>query len=288
MKAFSAKKGIAASGRLCYNPLARSSPMKKFRQRLFPLLLVVLLTGCDSPQPARMLRTPFPVRDAAGNGREYRVFLPARLGDARRPLLAYFHGVISPGFRDIVSLKDYTGSPVEETGLIPFCRSRGIILVVPTALYEYTFLNCRAKGWLIEREVDGVEKIIDAVIAHYPVDRRRVFLAGLSAGAGISHHLANRRPQAYSAILSHSQAYVNAAGEAIPPLAVGPQFGVVYAYNDGDYPGLIRICVESERLYRERGYRTALLRDLPPHGHAWSATNNGRFWKLLNRLGRKR
>jgi hypothetical protein len=253
---------------------------------LAPLILTLALQNCAPSRPAKVLQTPYPVSDAAGNPRAYRLFLPAARG-RRQPLLVYFHGVISPGFKKIPSLKNYTGSPVEETGLIQFCRARGIILLVPTARYEYTFLNCLSVGWLIDKEIDGVEKIIDTVIDRQPVDRRRVFLAGLSAGAGMSHHLANRRPRFYNAIISHSQAYVDPAGVPLPPVAKGPQFGVVYCYNSGDYPNLIRICIESERLYRENGYRTILLPDLPPRGHAWSNANNGRFWKLLNRLGRQ-
>ncbi|HEX7503195.1 MAG TPA: PHB depolymerase family esterase [Acidobacteriota bacterium] len=260
--------------------------MKKIWPWLGILVLIPALHGCRPSRPARILQTPYPVTDDSGNSRSYRLFLPAT-GGRRQPLLVYFHGVISPGFKKIPSLKNYTGSPVEETGLIPFCRARGIILLVPTARYEYTFLRCVSVGWRIDKEIDGVEKIIDTVIARYPVDPSRVFLAGLSAGAGISHYLANRRPRFYNAILSHSQAYVDQAGKVLPPVAKGPQFGVVFCYNSGDYRNLIHICIDSERLYRENGYRTVLLRDLPPHGHAWSSVNNSRFWKLLNRLGRR-
>jgi hypothetical protein len=251
------------------------------------LFLALTFNGCNSFQPAKTLETPYPVIDDSGNSRAYRLFLPATR-NGKLPLLVYFHGVISPGFKKIPTLKKYSGSPIEETGLIQFCRSRGIILLVPTARYEYTFLGCRAVGWEIDKEIDGIEKIIDTVIAKTPVDPRRVYLAGLSAGAGLSHSLANRRPYFYNAIISHSQAYVNQKGENLPPLVKGPQFGVVYCYNLGDYPELIRICIDSERIYRQNGYRTILLRDLPPRGHAWSSSNNGRFWKLLNRLGRRK
>jgi predicted esterase len=260
--------------------------MKKLLPWLGLLALATVLQSCGPSRPDRVLETPYPVVDDSGNSRSYRLFLPSG-GGRRQPMLVYFHGVISPGFKRIPSLKNYTGSPVEETGLIQFCRARGIILLVPTARYGYTFLKCSSVGWLIAKEIDGVEKIIDTVIAHYAVDPKRVYLAGLSAGAGMSHHLANRRPHFYNAIISHSQAYVNQAGEVLPPVEKGPQFGVVYCYNAGDYQNLIRICIDSERLYREYGYRTTLLRDLPPRGHAWSSVNNGRFWKLLNRLGRK-
>jgi len=250
------------------------------------LLLTLAFHGCDSFQPARTLETPYPVVDDAGNSRAYRLFLPAARS-GKLPLLVYFHGVISPGFKEIPALKRYTGSPIEETGLIQFCRARGIILLVPTARYEYTFLGCRAVGWQIDKEIDGIEKIIDTVIAKSPVDPRRIYLAGLSAGAGICHFLANRRPYFYNAIISHGQAYISQAGEILPPGVKGPQFGIVFCYNLGDYPNLIRICIDSERVYRKNGYRTVLLRDLPPRGHAWSSVNNRRFWKLLNRLGRK-
>jgi pimeloyl-ACP methyl ester carboxylesterase len=184
-------------------------------------------------------------------------------------------------------LKDYTGSPVEESGWIPFCRVRKIALLVPEARYEYSFLKQTSKGWLTEKEMDGVEKIIDIVVDKFPIDRSRIYLAGISAGAVFSHFLANHRPDFYSAIVSHSQAYVSERNEVLRPTVAGPRFGIVFCYNIGDYKQLIGFCLESEDLYRRAGYRTVLLPDLPPRGHAWSATNNARFWKLLQRLGRR-
>jgi len=251
------------------------------------LVLTTVLPGCRQGAPAAaLLHTPFAVTDDAGNSREYRLYMPGKKG--RVPLMLYFHGVISPGFKNIPSLRDYTGSPVEETELIPFCREHGIALLVPEALYEYTFLKCRSKGWLTVKEIDGVEKIIDTVVGRFPIDRDRVYLAGISAGAVFSHYLANRRPRFYSAVLSHSQAYVDPDGVVLRPAEKGPRFGVVFCYNQGDYKNLIAFCIESERIYREDGYRTALLRDVPPRGHAWSATNNARFWDLLTALGQER
>ena len=231
------------------------------------------------------LRTPFPVTDRQGNSREYRLFLPD-VADAPLPLLVYFHGVVSPGFKTIAGLKEYTGSPIEETGWIPFCRARRIALLVPEALYEYIFLKQTSKGWLTEKELDGVEKIIDTVVEKFPIDRNRIFLAGISAGAVFSHFLANHRPLFYTALVSHSQAYVSERNEVLEPAVQGPQFGIVFCYNIGDYKQLIGFCVKSEEIYRQAGYRTVLLPDLPPRGHAWSGTNNARFWKLLQRLGR--
>jgi hypothetical protein len=248
--------------------------------------LILALAGCRAPGPGKVLETPFPVVDQAGSAREYRLFLP-EVKRGRLPLLVYFHGVISPCFKRIPSLRSYTGSPVEETGLVAFCRSRGIALLVPRAKYEYTFLNCPSVGWLTSKEIDGVEKIIDTVAARFDIDDQRIYLAGISAGAVFSHFLANRRPRFYSAIVSHSQAYISEGGEVLKPAEKGPRFGIVFCYNDGDYKQLVQFCIDSERVYRGEGYRTALLTNLPPKGHAWSSRNNERFWKLLVRLGQR-
>jgi len=246
--------------------------------------LILTLAGCRAPGPGEVLDTPFPIIDQAGNAREYRLFLPDKK-KGKRPLLVYFHGVTSPCFKRIPSLRNYTGSPVEETGLITFCRSRGIALLVPRAKYEYMFLNCPSVGWSTSKEIDGVEKIIDTVAARFDIDIRRIYLAGISAGAVFSHFLANRRPLFYSAIVSHSQAYVSERGEVLKPAEKGPRFGIVFCYNKGDYNELVQFCIDSERIYRGEGYRTVLLPDLPPKGHAWSFRNNQRFWNLLVRLG---
>ena len=262
--------------------------MIKIALRTLLVSAALALAGCrPAPNPGKVLETPYPVIDDLGHSREYRIFLPDEADRRPLPMLVYFHGVISPGFKKLPSLKAYTGSPIEETGLIPFCREHRIVLVVPKPFYEYTFLNCPSVGWLTEKEIDGVEKIIDVVAGHGDVDRKKIYLAGISAGAVFCHFLANHRPEAYSALISHSQAYVSPGGEVLKPALPGPQFGVVFCYNIGDYKNLIRFCVDSERVYREAGYRTALLPDLPPYGHAWSSSMNERFWKWLRRLERK-
>lgn len=253
---------------------------------LLLLVAALLANGCARNE-YRVLDTPYAVRDTAGQSRHYRLYLPP-VGDRPLPLLAYFHGVRSPEFSRIPTLRAYTGSPVEETGLIEFCRTQRIALLVPQALYEYTFLNCRARGWVVEKEMNGVEAVIDAVKRHYPIATDQVYLAGISAGAGFCHFLANHRPTVYRAIVSHSQGYVNPAGEVLRPTAGGPLFGVVFCYNKGDYPDIIRLTTLSHQYYVESGYPVEFLKDVPPPGHAWSKENNPRFWKLLRRLGDRR
>jgi predicted esterase len=261
---------------------------------LIPTLLIfaaLFLHRCTREAKGSILQTPFEIVDHFGSKREYRVFLPPRAGDTPLPLLLYFHGVWSEEFsKKIPALRNYTGSPVEETGLIELSRRKGFVLLVPEALYEFKALkNCTARGWKMDEEIDGIEKIIDKIAAEYPISKAKIYLAGISAGAVLCHHLANKRPHYYAAVLSHSQAYTNkeGKGKVRKPAVKGPQFGVLFAYNEGDYPDLIKYCGESYRLYKEAGYRTELLKNVPPRGHTWSVQTNDRFWSLLQKLGRK-
>ena len=250
------------------------------------LVFCSFLTGCGSKERYRIIETPHPVTDRWDNPRTYRLYLPP--SGEKMPLVVYFHGIMSDGFKKIPSLRDYTGSPVEETGLIEFCRRRGIVLLVPRPAYHYTFLNQEATGWLpFEKEMDGIEKIIDRVVETYPISPKDIFLAGISAGAGLCHHLANHRPGFYSAILSHSQGYVDAENHLLEPSVKGPEFGTVFCYTRGDYDNLVQICIESERVYRRFGYRTVLLKNLAPETHSWDRASNRRFWRYLQRVKRQ-
>ena len=248
--------------------------------------ILFLFQSCKKMQDYQILKTPFSVIDKLGNSRDYKVYLPEIEVEGKIPLIVYFHGVRSECFKKYAGLKDYTGSPVEETGLIEFCKDNRIALLVPEPRYEYKFLNCICKGWSpFDKEIDGIEKIIDLVVEKYPIEKKRIYLVGLSAGAALTFHLANRRPQYYNAILSHSQGSVHVNLQYLKPSARGPKFGVLLAYTKGDYTNLIEICIKTERIYKAHNYRVILLKDLPPKSHKWSNANNNMFWEYLNKLG---
>lgn len=193
---------------------------------------------------------------------------------------------MSKCFQKYAGLKNYTGSPVEETGLIEFCKLNKIALLVPEPRYKYKFLNCMCTGWSpFDKETDGIEKMIDLVIEKYPIEKKKIFLAGLSAGAALTFHLAHRRPHYYSAILSHSQGAKHKDLRYLKQIERGPKFGVLLAYTKGDYTNLIKICIETERIYKAHNYKVVLLKDLPPKSHRWSKTSNDMFWDYLNKLG---
>jgi len=243
-------------------------------------------SGCQKKPGQTVLNTPHKVVDSFGKQREYRLFYPIVNSGFRVPLLVYFHGVRSECFKQFPGLRNYTGSPVEETGLIEFCKNNNIALLVPEPAYEYKFHNCMCKGWSpFDKELDGVEKMIDLVVEKYSISEKRIFLSGLSAGAAFCFHIANRKPERYNSILSHGQGSLYEDLRYLMPTQPGPKFGVLLAYTKGDYKNLIEICQETEKIYKENNYKVLLLKDLPPENHRWSETSNELFWKYLNELG---
>ncbi|HJO62749.1 MAG TPA: alpha/beta hydrolase-fold protein, partial [Desulfobacterales bacterium] len=250
------------------------------------IVFSLLVFGCQKKEAYRIFETPYRVIDQQGNNREYKLYLPAVQKRSDIPLLVYFHGVRSECFKKYPGLKNYTGSPVEETGLIEFSKLNKIALLVPEARYEYKFHNCMCKGWSpLNLEIDGIEKIIDVIIEKYPISKKKIFLAGLSAGAVLSFHLANRRPGLYNSILAHSQGSIYDDLRYLKPRVMGPKFGVLIGYTKGDYKNLIKICLETEKIYKAHNYKVVLLKDLPPKRHRWSEKSNDIFWSYLNNLG---
>ena len=62
-----------------------------------------------------------------------------------------------------------------------------------------------------EDEADSIAGIVNTAVTHYGLDRSRVYLAGMSAGAGMAALVALRHPLLVSAVAMHSGAVVGAA-----------------------------------------------------------------------------
>jgi hypothetical protein len=123
--------------------------ISKIAFMVYMIIFLAFVPTCKKIENYKILETPFSVIDKFGNKRTYTIYLPEKEIHRKTPLLVYFHGVRSECFKKYAGLKNYTGSPVEETGLIEFCKSDKIVLLAPEPRYEYKFLNCRCKGWFL-------------------------------------------------------------------------------------------------------------------------------------------
>ena len=150
-------------------------------------------------------------RDAAGAGewiagmafgpaglRRYRLFKPAGVRTSERlPLLVMLHGCT----------QDADGFAVSTRMNRLAARERFVVLY-PEQDRKANPQGCwnwyETRSGLAFAEAATVLAAIDQVERFYPVDRGRVALAGLSAGASLSALIAMRHPDRFQAVVMHS------------------------------------------------------------------------------------
>ena len=160
--------------------------------------------------------------------REYLVYIPQGHADlGRTPLLVLIHGCrqtpedIAAATR-IAGLADKLGCLV----LLPRQNPRAN----PWGCWNW-FDSATANGW---GETAIVAAQIQAVRRKYRIDAERVFLAGISSGAGLAAALGLRRPDVVAGAFVHSGV---ACGAASTPQAA---LGVLKSGADTDFIGIGR------------------------------------------------
>ncbi|MDR5776001.1 MULTISPECIES: PHB depolymerase family esterase [unclassified Caballeronia] len=102
-------------------------------------------------------------------------------------------------------------------------------------------------------EAASIVSLVKAVVAEHGFDAERVYLAGMSAGAGMSALLAVRYPQLFAAVGLHSGVVFGEASSAIGAMDVmrrgsrnDPVTLVDAAVDTREYPGMPAIIVHGE------------------------------------------
>jgi poly(hydroxyalkanoate) depolymerase family esterase len=88
-------------------------------------------------------------------------------------------------------------------------------------------------------DADAVMHLVHKVISQHPIDTNRVYLAGLSAGAGLAHSIALHFPCHFAAIALHSAPVFGVADSALHGLQVmqqGSSHGWANAINQLSLP----------------------------------------------------
>ena len=129
--------------------------------------------------------------------REYKLYVPAKHADGPAPLVVMLHGC--------------TQSPetfAESTRMNLHAESGGFLVLYPAQKLSSNPTRCwnwftpqnQARG---SGEPEEIVKMIEAVARQYPIDRKRVYVAGLSAGASMSAVLAACYPDVFAAAAIH-------------------------------------------------------------------------------------
>ena len=123
-----------------------------------------------------------------GKTRAYYLYVPATV-KASAPLLVTLHGSNRNGITLVEKWKDYA-------------KKEGIILVGPDA--------SNARGWGSPQDgPDFLRDLIEELKTKYPINPRRVYLFGHSAGGSFSLHMALMESQYFAAAAIHAGALTN-------------------------------------------------------------------------------
>lgn len=160
---------------------------------------------------------------AAPPWREYLLYLPRGMDRlARPPLVVWIHGC-----------RQDPEQFAAGTRIARYADERGFVVLLPR---QNRLANPeRCWNWFDRRTARGLGEtaIVAAqaadVVESFQLDRRRVYLAGLSSGGALAAALALHAPRLFRAVAIHSGVACGAAGdaaEAMQAMARGPKRGV--------------------------------------------------------------
>ncbi len=176
-----------------------------------------------------------------GGARGYHLFRPAglelKLGE-RLPLMVMLHGCGQTG-RDFAASTRMNALAVRQRFLVLYPEQDRI--AHPQGCWNWY----ERRSGKADAEAATLMAAIDQACLLYPVDRDRVALAGLSAGASMAALLATRYPNRFRAVVMHSGVAPGAAkspatalgamrGEHVPPMpttAVGKAMGAAAVFT---------------------------------------------------------
>lgn len=130
--------------------------------------------------------------------RAYKVYVPAKPSDAPRPMVVMLHGCTQ-------SADDFAAG----TGMNRLAEEHGFLVVYPEQAPHANISKCW--NWFNPQdqvrdagEPSLIAGIVGEVAARHGVDPRRVFVAGLSAGAAMAVVLGETYPEVFAGVGAHS------------------------------------------------------------------------------------
>ena len=147
------------------------------------ILLIFFVVAAWSPTFAQDVQKE--ITNLGGKARAYYLFVPDKLTkDRPAPLLLLLHGSGRNGFSLVDKWKD-------------LAKKEGIILVGPDAI--------KSAGW--STLVDGPDFLHDLITelqSKYPIDARRMYLFGHSAGASFALYMGLFESEYFAAVAIHA------------------------------------------------------------------------------------
>lgn len=231
--------------------------------RAFLLFLLTVLITLSPPPVAAQDITKELIR-SQGKDRAYYLFVPKSLSPATpAPLIVLLHGSGRNGMSLVEKWKD-------------LAKKEGVIIVGPDAL--------DSQGWRIPEDgPDFIHELVEALKAKYPINARRVYLFGHSAGAGQALYLSLLESEYFAATSVHAGAlrseddvFIDRAKRKIP-------ISIYVGTNDQFFP--LAVVRSTRDALNARGFNSELT-EIKGHTH-WYYDRAGEInrsaWEFLKK-----
>lgn len=167
-----------------------------------------------------------------GAYRSFRLYIPASLTAATRPLILNMHGLGSNAFE-----QQYYGN------FMPIADTAGFYVVMPqgTSFAGTTFWNVGFPGTPNVNDIKFLSALLDTLSKRYPVDKSRVYATGMSNGGYMAHLLGIQLSNKIAAIASVAGSIVPdvysslTPGKAVPAMQVHGTADGTVSYNGFAY-----------------------------------------------------
>ncbi|MFL6332815.1 MAG: alpha/beta hydrolase family esterase [Pyrinomonadaceae bacterium] len=224
------------------------------------LLFALLISFASSPAPEEKVAKES-VR-SQGKERTYYLFIPDKINPATPvPLIVLLHGSGRNGLSLVEKWKE-------------LAKKEGVIIVGPDAL--------NSQGWRIPEDgPDFIHELVEALKVKYPINARRVYLFGHSAGAGQALYLSLLESEYFAATAVHAGSlsaedgpYIERAQRKIP-------IAIFVGTNDEFFP--LPVVRATRDALNARGFKSELT-EIKGHTHWYydrAAEINRSAWDFL-------
>ncbi len=196
-----------------------------------------------------------------------RVVIPHQL-PANAPLVIAYHGI-----------GDTPESMANQSKLDELAARNGFLLVYPDAKGKlWSVPRSDAPNNEASRDVARFDALLQKIEQQYNIDRRQVYVVGMSQGATFVHWLIHERPKRIAAAAAHSGAppgTIDFTQTTVPIMLIAGQENLVH--------DPMKTAADN---YQAAGVATQFI-SVPGLGHSWSTTHNEAIWAFLNQEHRQ-
>jgi phospholipase/carboxylesterase len=127
----------------------------------------------------------------------------------------------------IIAFHGWGANAMDLLGLAPYVAEGRFLVVCPQGPLEVPIGAIRGYGWFpmrmgsqpdeseIERAAETASKFIDEALKRYPIDPRKLVIAGFSQGGGMAYRLAITNPERFAALVAMSTWFPPGLGERV-------------------------------------------------------------------------